>query len=417
MKLTVIATAFLLLLPALHPLGAQESDFEVMRGFEEACNQLKSRIEAAATTATLDTLHNAIASLETRYQPRRSFLDKALYPETFAERMESLRSMHRLAGERTRVIETQGTTIAEYERTIALLTGRIDSLTREQGRMFEELRVNKDLRETVRRLNQAIQLKDRLIFAMADSIFMPYDKDLNQTSGAQKESISRRVLKSNIVARVFDIAADNIKFLEATKLQGKDFASMLEQVQQFETKWSGLREKMNAVAVDVSQPQATKPQTGGKGKGAVPAPVEQPPAVHVDSAIVEWRTRLVTAFWDGVANEFTAKGIPLQPFSDGPTFASSIRTYVDSAKADGRDASVFVNEVWKERIDKEWREGLSREAMLGKVEYASLDKLVSELGEKKVDSTFIAYIAIFVLIVGIIWWFVGRKPKTVATRQ
>ena len=49
--------------------------------------------------------------------------------------------------------------------------------------------------------------------------------------------------------------------------------------------------------------------------------------------------------------------------------------------------------------------------MLGKVEYAALDKYVSELGQQKFDAKFILYIILFAVVVAGVWWFVGRKPK------
>jgi hypothetical protein len=88
-----------------------------------------------------------------------------------------------------------------------------------------------------------------------------------------------------------------------------------------------------------------------------------------------------------------------------------VRTYVDNLKKDDQDPSAFVNELWKGRIDREWREALSKESMLGKTEYAALDKLVSELSQGKVDQKFILYSLLVVLLVAAAWWFFVRKPK------
>jgi hypothetical protein len=73
---------------------------------------------------------------------------------------------------------------------------------------------------------------------------------------------------------------------------------------------------------------------------------------------------------------------------------------------------VFVNDIWKERIDKEWRESLIREKMLGKAEYAALDRLVSELAQEKLDQRFLIYSLIVVALVLVAWWVFTRKPKT-----
>ena len=98
-------------------------------------------------------------------------------------------------------------------------------------------------------------------------------------------------------------------------------------------------------------------------------------------------------------------------FIDGPSFSASIRQEVASLAASKQDPQPFVDALWKQKIDRDWREGLSRDAMLGHAEYAALDKLVSELTRDTIDTTFIAYIAGILIIIGLIWFFVFRKKK------
>jgi hypothetical protein len=85
--------------------------------------------------------------------------------------------------------------------------------------------------------------------------------------------------------------------------------------------------------------------------------------------------------------------------------------YVSTLKASGQDASVFVNDVWKARVDREYREALVRDRVLGKTEYAMLDRMVSELGQEKVDSRFIIYSVIVVALAVLLWFIFTRKPK------
>jgi hypothetical protein len=49
--------------------------------------------------------------------------------------------------------------------------------------------------------------------------------------------------------------------------------------------------------------------------------------------------------------------------------------------------------------------------MLGKEEYASLDKLVSELARSKIDMKFLLYVCIIGVVILVLWWLVARKPK------
>jgi hypothetical protein len=80
-------------------------------------------------------------------------------------------------------------------------------------------------------------------------------------------------------------------------------------------------------------------------------------------------------------------------------------------KASGEDATSFVEEVWKERIDREWGAALSKEVMLGKTEYQSLDQMVGGLSQKKFDMRFILYSLAVVALAVAIWWFFIRKPS------
>ena len=80
-------------------------------------------------------------------------------------------------------------------------------------------------------------------------------------------------------------------------------------------------------------------------------------------------------------------------------------------KANKEDATVFVDDVWKQHIDRDWRDALSNESVLGKVEYASLDRYVSELAQEKIDQKFIAYAFVVLVIIIGAWWFLVRRPK------
>lgn len=409
--LTWILVAGFLIAFAQEHMIAQDSDYDVKVNFETACKQIKEAFDAAKTTATLDSLKLALDSIEVEYMPRQKFLDKALYPETFGETITDLRSLFRLTYDRVYLIQNQGIKIEELEGRILLLSARIDSLSTERTRLFAELQESKTslsrMRETIRRLTATMQAKDRLIFALIDSIFLPYDKDLNQIGDVQKETIAAKLMKANVAARVYDIAADNLQFLQTTELQPKDYANMIDQHEQFASKWSGLREKINAVSY---ASEAEKTGRQGKGKAIAREPVIQ--QTHVDSVLMDWDTRLASVFWGSVFKEFTNKGVKVLPFTDAKSFAASIRTYVDSANARGEDTKPFVEDVWKNRIDKEWRDALSKESMLGKTQYAALDAYVSSLGEEKVNLKFLLYIGIVLVLVAGAWWFFVRKPKS-----
>ncbi len=416
-RLHLLPLALIFVCGFLIPIRAQESDFAVKREFEDRAAVLKTRIDAATSTVQLDSLKNELDGFELDFQKHIVFLDKALYPETFNSRVKNLRDMFEHTQERVRTIQIQGSQIAEMEGTLQTLAYRLDTLSSQRDRLFLELQQNKAnvsaLRESVRRLQNMLQSQDKLVFALVDSIFMPYGKDLAKVSDVQRDALTARLAGSNLVARVYDIASDNVRFLEATELQGKDFATLIDHYQQFAGRWRGLSDKMRAFAATVPPPVSAEPlaeQHGSRTPHGSPLP-GMTQTMQVDSLLGEWNSRLRKTFWSAIEREFSSRRIILSPFSDAPGFSASIRTYVQTLKNSGEDPTVFVEEVWKARIDREWRDALTREGMLGKEEYAALDKLVSELARSKIDVKFLLYIGMIGVVVLVLWWMLARKPK------
>ncbi len=404
----------LLMVWSASQLLSQTSDFAVKKNFEQRYQEIKNRVDSSTTTAQLDSLKAKVDLLELDFSPRSAFLDKALYPETFQSSLAKLRTDYVITYDRVYLIQSRGIQIAELESKISFLSGRLDTLTSQRDSLFAQLVESKKslaaLREAMKRLTANLQAKDRLIFALVDSIFLPYGKDLNQMAEVQKEAISRKLEKANVVTRVYDIANDNVKFLDVTQLQAKDYANLVDQYQQYKTKWEGLREKMNAVTPAPAGLKATG-TSGKSGRGSAAQTPAPAPGAQVDSLMVQWHDKLQHEFWAGVQKEFTTKEIPIKPFSNGQEFSANVREYAEQLKASGQDPSVFVDEVWKQHIDKDWREALCKESILGKTEYASLDAVVGDLSKEKVDLKFILYIVIILALLFGGWWFFIRKPK------
>ena len=413
MKLHAAGLLFGLLAALLmvQPAFSQESDFAVKKSFEERSAAVRTRIENATNTAQLDSLKFELDGLDIDFAAHVAFLDKALFPETFESKMKDLRALHARMLEKNRIIQTQNVQIEEMETAIESLTYRLDTLSAQRDLLFTELQQNKTnvaaLRETVRRLQNTLALKDKLLFTLVDSLFMPYGKDLAQSSDMQRDALATKIEKTGVITRVYDIAADNVRFLEATSLQGKDFANLIDHYQQFNSRWRGLSEKMHAVYLSSQEAAVARKEAGSKA----PPAVSTPPTAQVDSMMAEWNLRLRSAFWSTLEKEFSSKGIVLPPFSDAPGFSTSLRTHMEILRTGGDDPTVFVEEVWKTRIDKEWRDALSRDGMLGKEEYLALDRMVGELAESKFDMKFVLYIGIIALVALVLWWLLARKPK------
>jgi hypothetical protein len=388
-------------------VAAQQSDYATKRTFEERAGGISEAINGAGSLSVLDSLREEITQLENDFTTHRDFLDRALYPSTFAETLAELREIHLMQYEQTYLVQTQGTRITELEGRIALLTRRLDTLASDRDSLFATLQGARgstaSLRQTSRRLTASLRARDRLIFALMDSIFLSYRKD----SDLQKESLSRRIEQADAVDRVYDIAVDNVRFLQLTRLEPQDYADVIALFEKFNARWTGLRDKI----VDVT---TSTRDLSGKESDVDP---DSGVAAPVDSVLTVWKEELDVLFWNEILNEFTARNIQIGPFRNGREFSEKIGSYIEDLRARDEDADIFVNDVWKLRIDREWREALTTDLMLGRAEYARLDSLVRGLAQKKFDEEFILYSALFLLVVLAIWWFFVRSPKRPATSR
>jgi hypothetical protein len=403
--LTAVLAGMILIAPAAN---AQQSDFAIKKDFESRYERLTRFLEAATRTTELDSLKTATDVFEMDFAPHTEFLDKALYPATFEQKMKSLRTLSARTYDMLHVMETQGSQIIEMETTIQELTFSLDTLTQERDRLFDELHRNRAnmaaMRETIRRLQEHLRVHDQLLFALVDSLFMPYGADLARVGDTQRSTLTARLEKANVLNRVHDIASENLRFLKATEFQAADFTTLIDNYQQFSSRWLGLSDKILAVAHTES----------GATEGTVAKQPAGRPAAgtgRVDSLMFEWHASLQKAFWTALGKEFTGHGIQVPAFTDAPGFSASIRAYIQEVKTSNQDPRVFVEDVWKARIDREWKAALTRESMLGIEEYAALHSLVTGLTPPAMDTRYLIYIGIIAVVAAVLWWLLARKRR------
>ncbi|MBI5473184.1 MAG: hypothetical protein HY961_12645 [Ignavibacteriae bacterium] len=410
MKTSRVSLMTLLVIGAFLTAIAQQSDFEIKERFKQMYETLKSDIDSARTAEQMAQIPNRIRGLESEFTEHSALISGAFYPKTFETMIGDLRDQYALAQEKNTTIQAQGVRIFELEGQLSNLTAELERLTAERNDLLAKLRSTThslaEQRELNRRLTANLQAKDRLVSAMIDSIFLPFGKNIDALSSLEKDALGQKLAKTNMVSRIADIAQDNVRFLEATTLEAKDYGVLVDQYEKFRNRWNGLRDRVNAAMA------ATTATGAAKGKGGKDTQSSQVnPGAQVDAALAEWRQKLDHSFWAGLMSEFTSHGVLVQPFNDAKSFSASVRAYVDSAKTSGMDTKAFVDEIWIPRIDKDWRSALESESMLGKLEYASLDKAVSQIHKERFDWKIVFYIVNVLAIVLVGWWFLTRKPR------
>lgn len=398
-----------MLLASIVPTRAQQSDYEIKERFRRMYEVLKHDIDSARTPEQMSQLQSRINGLAIEFADHSKLIEGAFYPETLESMIAELRNKYVVAELKNTTIQQQSERISSLENQIAILNTQLEGLNAEREMLLAKLRSAQttvaEQRELIKRLNANIAEKDRLVSALVDSIFLPFGKNTQALSDVQKEALAQRLERANVVARIADIARDNVNFLSATKLEAKDYAVLVNQYEQFRNRWEGLKERLVATTANNAPAR--------KGKSETPATTTKTDdAEQVDATLATWRTKLDESFWAGLMNEFTSRNVLVQPFNDGKSFAASIRSYVESAKQNSDDNTrVFVEEIWIQRIDKDWRSALESESMLGKLEYASLDRLVSQLHKERFNWQIVFWIANIIAVILVGWWFLARKPK------
>ncbi len=390
---------------------AQQSDFEIKERFKSMYDELKRDIDSVKTAEQIAMIPNRISGLETEFVGHKDLIGAAFYPETFENMMTRLKDQFALAETKATTIQTQGTRIGELESQLVILNTELARLNSEREELIAKLRSANNSaaqqQDIVRRLTANLQAKDKLVNAMIDSIFLPFGKNMESLTEVQTDALGKKLEKTNIVTRIADIAQDNVKFLEATNLEPKDYSTLVNQYEQFRNRWNGLRERVNMAF------EASNAKAAGKGKKDQTVPADENPVGRVDASLAEWQNKLNSSVWAGVMREFSSRSVAVHPFTDAQSFSASIRAYVDSAKAAGGDTKAFDDEIWVQRIEKEWKPTLEKDILLGKTEYASLDRKVAELRENKFDWKIVFWVVNGIVIVLVAWWLFNRKPKKV----
>jgi hypothetical protein len=324
-----------------------------------------------------------------------------------------LNNQYTVAQEKNTVIQNQTDKIMLLEGQLATMSAEIEKLNAERQDLLAKLRSATNSlaqqRELVKRLTANLQAKDRLVNAMVDSIFLPFGKNMDALTEVQQDAIGKKLEGANIISRIADIANDNVRFLQSTTLEAKDYSTLVTQYSQFKSRWSGLRDRVTAAVL------ATNAVAARKSKGAQLRQTN--PAEQVDAALEEWHSKLDASFWASLMEEFKSRNVLVQPFSDAKSFSASIRSFVDASLKEESDPKTFVDEIWIQRIDKDWRPALESESMLGKLEYASLDKVVSQLHKEKFNWSILWWALNVLAVVAVGWYFLTRKPKAVTQTE
>ena len=166
----------------------EQSDYEISQSFNKSYKELSKAIETAQTVQECAEISVNIDALEKEYAPHKALLDKTLYPDDFQKKLDMIHGQLAYAQNKLGIIQEAVTKIAALEVQVKELSSQVEKLTGENSTLLKEIETlrasnTKDqktvdsLNALVAKLRSNISDRDKMIFAMVDSIFMQYRQE------------------------------------------------------------------------------------------------------------------------------------------------------------------------------------------------------------------------------------------------
>lgn len=402
------------------PAGALDaqvrSDYQIQQDFEAEYRSILEAIRVARTVVECVEIDSRLIDLELNYREHAAMLERALYPDGYDGSLTKARSQLDATKEKLNVIEDQYVQILQLETRVRTLAIEVDSLSLLNSSLLGELATLRAQRVTdkraidslsalVIRLRAGMRERDRMIFAMVDSLFLQYDKDVSAMTDAERQGIAARIERRNVFTSVRKSIDDNVRFLENTSLTGPDFREISKEQQDFQSKWSGLGPKLAGLYITSKSRRAEE-------------------IAVIDTMLTVWDQKLDTAIWRGLNQAFAEKDINLPPFSSGEQFLLSLNGYLDAEirlASEGRDGSkyvrfeTFADSLWAGTIVPNWLPVMLERSLLTAEQVEAIQEKIEDWRSHVSPPSMLTYFIVgffIVVVLGVLYvLFRKKKPK------
>ncbi len=402
----------------------QKSDYAIVQHFQTLAKSIAKNIDQAKTMQECAEASTSIDAVEKEFGGDKTFINKANYPDGYDKTIEQLRGKLLIRQRDLGVIESQIVRITELEVKIRELSDQLMKLTNQNAAMMAEVQqltenVKKlsgdlfnsktpidSLRNMIVKLRQGLQERDALVFALTDSLFMQYDKNVGDMKDIEKQGLLGRIDRHGIIGNVKRSIIDNIAFLESTQLKGSDLVTLVRQQERFQSQWAGLAPKLTSLYL-----------SGKSKKSEVGV---------VDSMLAMWQDKVDGAMWRSLSMLFKEKGFTVKEFKNGDEFVASFIAFFDeqiqnvNKETDDTRYKLFVNfneNLWQTDLNATWLPALTELRKISDTQKKDIEtKFERWHASVMPGAKWLTYILIVlgVLLVAIVGVWVFRKgPKTV----
>lgn len=374
-----------------------ESDYQIQKDFKKELKSINEALDEVGSVAGSGQVVDRIKSLESNYSEYSTLLDKALYPDTFDQRLEELKKRAVSVQQRLTTIEEQNKKldeltgrITDYDDQMSRLNSRSDSLRKA---IQQSVQSEKRLSGRVQDYRESLEERDQLILSIIDSVLVAYqDLDIESMGDLENARKNARMnAEGNPLKLIQSIATDNVEFLNSNpRLGTKDYLRMNAVQHQFATMWSKTGDKLAEIY-------------GGKDVDATRA--------NIKNAISKWDASVTTSMWTSVNNAFEEAGIQLEEFGDPEAFFTALSNYLDSGISTSKEANSNdayqryqkFTEFWNSRVKKQWSPFITEGEVLSNDQMASIDQKLDQWAvNAKPESNLLVYLLGLSLLVVVV---------------
>ncbi len=391
-------------------MAQEQSDYLIVKSFQEKANALKAHINRAASLKECVQDSMRIVELQRQFAPDTVLLNNALYPLNYEQQIASLYGVLSLSRGRLQVIESQASQIVTMQTQISLLSDRVDSLSKENDKLMSSLDVmtsalNKNreaitaLNKTIAELRANIRARDEAIFAMTDTLFKSYGNNIESMPEHERSVLIGRVNRHDVVGKIYQAAEQNMQFLSTANLSGKDLVQMLKEQMNFSSNWSGLGPKLARLYVNRRD--------------------RQKEITAVDTAIARWGRKADSAVWISLYDVFAKNKIPIDTFSNADEFVENLGNYLGTdggnINASGGEKSAklhnFLYNVWNPSVGTQWLPMLVDQGIISNDQQLELQTKLAGWEAAAKPSYTLAYILIVIVLALLVPFILTRRRK------
>lgn len=399
---TTISTMAALLLLASGTVIAQQSDYRILQDFRADYNEINERMQDAESSDDISEIADMISEFESDYSGHESLINSAIWPDTFEDRLNVLRTSLTGSERDFRTIEELNERIAELESEIEEYRTQIDQLDEDSEALRQRLERasanERRLSGLVTQYRENIEARDEFVSGFLENLLNRYQAMDSQTQSEIAEASER--LEDDPLELLRTIISEYINQADReTGLDAGDYLRMRAQHADFNSIWDQVGENMsNAYAAD-SPVQARQ---------------------EITDLLSAWQASVDNKLWNALSTAFNQNGIELPAFTSADAFRNALNQFVDDASSiareqnDEADLQLFdsFNEFWNGTVKADWGQYLIVGNVLSEGDIAEIDIKVADWArdaEPVSNLMFILFLISLAVIIGLVVLLVTKK--------